>query len=81
MHPLRELHVLLYPERYGYNPGHPYWADFDPDTQTEREYKIQSGVYQWDSDTIEWVAEDIDRLAEKHGVSLNEYDPSIELFI
>lgn len=63
---LLAIHRSLYPERYGYNADHRYWDDFDPETDSEDEYRHDHGVYEWDSGTIEDVAGAIERALTGH---------------
>lgn len=54
---LRDLDALLYPERYaGYDPEHKFWEAADPG---------DGQVFEWDSGTIEWVAERITEIARE----------------
>jgi hypothetical protein len=64
--PLLTIHRDLYPERYPYNARHEFWDGFDPEHGDEAEFKAERDVYEWDSGTIEWVAERIERALKGH---------------
>lgn len=70
---LLAIHRDLYPERYGYNADHRYWDDFDPESGDEAEYRSEMGPYEWDSGTIEGVAEAIERALTGHP----DYKPAV----
>lgn len=52
---LRGLHMMIYPERYPreLQPDHIYWED--------REQGGEDDPFEWSADTIEWVAEGLER--------------------
>lgn len=59
---LLKMHQMLYPERYPreVQPDHIYWLQADPDEDEP------PPPFEWDSETIEWVASMLERALHDH---------------
>jgi hypothetical protein len=54
---VRELHEILYPERY-----------WDPEELERRGLVVQDGHYQWSPTTPELIAERLDQIHDAYGI-------------